>query len=493
MDHAFLARASAFTNGAVDLLGPLFGGRVTEAAAGRKLWTFYPDAGPLRRELYPKHLAFFRAGAGYRERLMLAANRVGKTEGVGGYELTLHLTGLYPPWWQGRRFVRPVRAWAAGRTTTTVRDILQAKLCGPVAHGGGRKSVAGTGLIPRERIAHVSWRPGIDDLADTLTVRHASGGLSALALKSYEQGRGAFEGTEQDVVWLDEEPPMAVYTECLIRTMTTDGLVMLTFTPLEGMSDVVMAFLDDKKSRSKMVMTATWDDAPHLSAAQKEELWQSLPPHQRDARAKGIPQLGSGAIYPVPESDILVEPFELPPYWPRAYGLDVGWNRTAAVWGAHDRESDTLYLYAEHYRGQAEPSVHAAAVRARGAWIPGAVDPAANGRSQTDGVQFLRNYLDLGLALTPARNGVESGLFRVWQRLSTGRLKVFRTLQHWLSEYRLYRRDEKGAVVKKDDHLMDATRYLVATGLELASVDPQALARMGRRPDRVIVDYDPLA
>lgn len=192
-------------------------------------------------------MQFFRGGAEHRERLMMAANRVGKTEGIGGYEATLHLTGLYPDWWEGRRFPGPIKAWAAGKTNTTTRDIIQAKLCGPVAFEGGKKTVAGTGLIPGDSIASVSWKQGIQDLVDTVKIRHAAGGESVLGLKSYEQGRGAFEGTEQDLIWLDEEPDLAVYTECLIRTMTTNGIIMLTFTPLEGMSEVVMSFLDGGK------------------------------------------------------------------------------------------------------------------------------------------------------------------------------------------------------------------------------------------------------
>ena len=111
-------------------------------------------------------------------------------------------------------------------------------------------------------------------------------------------------------------------------------------------------------------------------------------------------------------------------------------------------------------------------------------------RGQRDGEQLLQNYVDLGLLLTKADNGVEAGLFDVWQRLSTGRLKVFRTLQSWLSEYRLYRRDEKGAVVKKDDHLMDATRYFVVSGLPLCLVSPDAGHRLVRG-SRHQSDYDP--
>jgi hypothetical protein len=164
---------------------------------------------------------------------------------------------------------------------------------------------------------------------------------------------------------------------------------------------------------------------------------------------------------------------KLPVYWPRAYGFDVGWNRTAAVWGAHDREADVLYLYSEHYRSQAEPSIHTAAIQARGNWIHGAIDPASRGRSQKDGEQLLQSYQDLGLNLALADNGVESGIYDVWERMSTGRLKVFKSLQNWLSEYRIYRRDLKGKIVKENDHLMDATRYLVKTGIGLARVPPR--------------------
>jgi len=206
---------------------------------------------------------------------------------------------------------------------------------------------------------------------------------------------------------------------------------------------------------------ATWDDCAHLSQEEKAELWESIPPYQRDARSKGIPQLGSGAIYPVPESEFVVKPFEIPGHWPRIYGLDVGWNKTAAIWGAVDRESQTVYLYSEHYRGQAEPSVHADAVRARGEWIPGAIDPAARGRGQRDGEQLWYDYRNLGLHIFKANNAVESGIQNVYQRLSSGRLKVCENLGNWLAEYRIYRRDDKGNIVKDNDHAMDATRYLI--------------------------------
>lgn len=226
---------------------------------------------------------------------------------------------------------------------------------------------------------------------------------------------------------------------------------------------------------SRYVVQAGWDDVPHLTDADKADLLKSLAPHQRDARSKGIPSLGAGAIYPVPESEIICEPFPIPAYFAKVYGLDVGWKKTAAIWGAHDRDSDVVYCFSEHYRGQAEPSVHAAAVKARGEWIPGNIDYA--GANQSDGTRIMSLYEAESLNLNKANKAVEAGLLEVYQRLSTGRLKIFSTLVHTIAEYRIYRRNEKGRIVKENDHLMDALRYLVM-GLENATTKPQKIAQI---------------
>lgn len=214
-----------------------------KSVATNRILQFYPDEGPLRRELYQKHLEFFRAGAVYRERCFMAANRVGKTEGSGAYESTLHMTGEYPDWWEGRRFDKPVKGYVCGKTNETTRDIVQAKLFGGTLFEDTRKCVDGTGLVPARCIGPITWKQGVADLIDTIKVRHASGGWSVVNVKSYAQGRGSFEGTERHFIWLDEEPPEDVYGECLIRTATTNGLVYITFTPLEGATEVVQSFL----------------------------------------------------------------------------------------------------------------------------------------------------------------------------------------------------------------------------------------------------------
>ena len=218
--------------------------------ARRRFFQLYPDQDEPQpdgtvihaRARYPKHMEFFEAGRGYRERCLLAANRTGKTI-CGAYETTVHLTGLYPDWWPGRRFDHPVDWWAAGKTNETTRDIVQSYLVGQVREKGPRKLITGTGLIPGSLLGDPTWKAGVPDLVDTIQVRHATGGWSQLGLKAYQQGRGSFEGTTRHGVWCDEEPPADVYGECLIRTATVGGIIMLTFTPLLGMSEVVLSFL----------------------------------------------------------------------------------------------------------------------------------------------------------------------------------------------------------------------------------------------------------
>lgn len=207
--------------------------------SGRKLWTYYPDEGPLRRELYAKHLQFFAAGKIHKERAAMAANRVGKTEGLGVYETTLHLTGLYPDWWDGYRFDKPVNFLAGGDTSTTTRDILVRKFLGP-------REARGTGMVPRDTIVgRPKPAPGIPDHVDYATIKHVTGGHSILQFRSFDQGRKAWQGTERDGILLDEEPPEDIYTEALLRTMTTKGILMLTFTPLSGLTPVALSFMPE--------------------------------------------------------------------------------------------------------------------------------------------------------------------------------------------------------------------------------------------------------
>ena len=440
---------------------------VTEFEKYNKFNNMYPDTGDYRRELYPKHVDLMNASTGYREICMLGGNRTGKTE-LGAYLTTCHATGVYPEWYTGKRFKHPPKIWVGGDTATTCRDIIQDKLLGRVGDHG-------SGMIPKEKIKEVRNRRNVPDAVETIRVNHVSGGVSEIVLKTYEQGRETWQGTEVDFIWIDEECPADVYSEAVMRTMTTGGYIFLTFTPLRGLTDVVLMFMNNSQETDgdgvkKYLKYITWDDCGHLSDQVKKELLGALPPHEREARSKGIPTIGSGKIYPVPESEFVIEPIQIPRHFPRAFGMDVGWNATACIWGALDRDTDTIYIYDEYKVGEKEPAIHASAIRSRGEWIPGVIDPAARGRNQHDGTKLFEKYLRENLKITPADNAREAGIYEVWQRLSTSRIKIFSTCTNTISEMRLYRRDEKGNIVKKDDHLMDCLRYLCMSGIKRANV-----------------------
>lgn len=226
---------------------------------------------------------------------------------------------------------------------------------------------------------------------------------------------------------------------------------------------------------SRVMITAGWNDVPHLTKQAKSELLDETPPWLREARSEGKPSLGAGAIYPIETKQIEVESFPIPSHWPRVYAMDVGWNWTAALWMAYDRENLIRYIYGEYKAGEALPQIHADAIKARGKWIPGLIDPAANNRGQRDGERLMVDYQGQELDLTPANNAVEAGLVGCWKELSAGRIKIFKHLLRFKEEYRVYRRDEKGKVVKKNDHLMDCMRYLYNSGFDVMKVKPTEL------------------
>lgn len=429
----------------------------------------------------PKHEAFFKAGATYPERLFMAGNRVGKSL-CGAFELSCHLTGEYPLWWVGRRFDGPIQAWAVGKDARAVRDTAQKELIGPIGEYG-------TGMIPAHALGKFFALQGTPQAIDIIKIKHKTGGWSQLGFKNYQQDIGSFMGTSRHCVWLDEECPLEIYNECNIRTATVDGILLVTFTPLDGLTPMVVNFCKRAdflvgakpivaidvtgeegeeeaeflvgRDTPKAVIQAGWNDAPWLTDTMKQRLLEDTPVHLRKARSEGLPAMGSGNVYSTPIEEVLVTPFEIPSSWPRMYALDVGWNRTAAVWAALDPSTDTLYLYDEHYRGQEQPPIHAYAIQSRGAWIHGVIDPAARGRGQADGNRLIKNYKDLGLVLFPAKNELESGVQAVSQRLSFGKLKIFTTLINTQKEYLLYRRDKNGRIIPENDHALDCVRYIV--------------------------------
>lgn len=420
---------------------------------------------------YGKQRDFHLAGATMAERLFMAGNQLGKTV-AGGAEWAIHLTGRYPDWWDGATFDKAPIMWAGSVTSEATRDNPQRILVGPPA----KEEDWGTGFIPADCIIGRSRAQGVPNLLDNVVVRWGGGGdvqagESILAFKAYEKGREKWQGPTVDGVWFDEEPPEDIYSEGLTRTNNGQRgqFAQMTFTPLLGMSTVVARFImpgaNDPGQASRHVTTMTIDDAEHYTPAQRAQIIASYPAHEREARAKGIPTMGSGLIFPVPEDDIVVDPFEIPAHWPQIGALDFGWDHpTAAVNLAWDRDSDVVYVAKDYREREKTPILHAAALKPWGIWLPWSW-PHDGNNDTAAGEALAKQYKTQGLNMLPSNatfpdggNSVEAGLMEMLDRMQTGRWKVFRTCPRWLEERRTYHRKD-GKVVKERDDTISASRY----------------------------------
>lgn len=356
----------------------------------------------------------------------------------------------------------------------------------------GRPGEWGTGTIPQASILDIKRGQGVADTIDTVLIRHISGGISRLYFKSYEKGRSKLQGETLDFAALDEEPPLDIYTEVLTRTNATKGLVWITFTPLLGMSEVVVMFLQ-KPTPDRVDINMTIEDVDHYTPEERARIIASYPAHEREARAKGTPILGSGRVFPIAESLISIDPIFLPDLWPRICAVDFGWDHpAAAVWLAWDRDENILYVYDAMKGREQTPNEQAVLINLRGGWIPVAWPHDGLQTEKGSGFQLAQQYRDAGvnmlheMAQFPetgdelghkiSRTSVEAGVLAMLQAFQANdpavyakqlaaakgvkplRIKVFNTLPDWFEEFRLYHRKD-GKIVKLRDDMMAATRY----------------------------------
>lgn len=427
--------------------------------AGRKLYGYKP---------YPWQKEFHAAGKDHPERMLMAANRVGKTQSAAA-EVAMHLTGDYPDWWEGRRFDRPTLCWTGSPTNETSRDIVQTELLG----GMGEK--LGTGWVPRQFLVGQpkTRQAGVKDVVDSFAVRHKSGGLSLCTMKTYEQGWQKWQGTAPHVVWDDEEPDdYMIYSESQTRILTSKGILLVTFTPLRGVTDLVQHFQEG--GAGIYLRSASWDDAPHLSDDDKARLSASYRSHERDARTKGIPMLGEGAVFPIGDDEIRVDAFPIPRHWARIKGCDFGMDHPAAgVELAIDRDQDVVYVIDCYRKANEKAPYHAAWFNKSNPLIPVAWPHDGMNREKVGGRILADAYRDHGVAMltksarypkVPGEDEkggpqpTEPIVDEVLERMQTGRFKVFAHLSEWFEEKRSYHRKD-GIIQAKRDDILKATFY----------------------------------
>ena len=404
------------------------------------------------------------------QRLLMAGNRVGKSF-CGAMEVAYHATGKYPSWWAGKRFNRPVRCWAGGVSNETTRDVCQKELVGQPDD----PTAKGTGSIPLNDIGTTVRKAGVPNAINSVVIKHKTGGYSRIGFKAYEMGKEKWMGESVDVIWLDEEPPQGIYSQALTRTADKGGIVFMTFTPEQGMTETVAQFINNIKDGQALIQ-ATWDDAPHMTGEIRKQILEALPPHERKMREKGIPVLGSGLVFPLPEEDLLCDPIDIPDHWPRLCGIDFGWDHpTAVTWIAWDRDSDVVYVYDSYSLRQETVPVHSSAINARGKWIPviwpmdGRQADKGSGKNLTEqyrkeSVNMLREHFSnppsQGMKEGTGGNSVEAGIQQMLTRFQTKRLKIFKNQGKLLEELRMYHRKD-GKIVPIHDDVISALRYCV--------------------------------
>jgi phage terminase large subunit-like protein len=343
-------------------------------------------------------------------------------------------------------------------------------------------------MIPKDSIVDVSLSNGVRDAIDSLHVRHISGGTSIIRFKSYEQGRAKFQGEGLDWIWFDEEPPMDIYSEGLTRIGDRHGVAWMTFTPIDGPTAVVLRFTDEP-SPQRAIVGMTLDDVPpggHLTADDKAKMEASYLPHEREARARGIPMLGSGRIFTTTEAMIAEAPIEyVPLHWKKLWGVDFGINHPFAavlvLWEEPDG-ADIIHVHQTIRMTDALTAAHADAMKRVAASVPVAWPHDGGERDRNTGEPLATSYRRLGLHMLPSHAAWEDGSFSTeagileWdEREKTGRLKVARHLSDWFEERRIYHRKD-GKIVKIKDDLMSATRIALmakrfARAVSLGSVD----------------------
>lgn len=426
---------------------------------------------------YPKQLDFHNAkGKGSSlpasQRLFLAGNQVGKTFS-GAMETAYHLTGRYPDWWEGTRFSFPVDVMVGSNTNETCRDIVQRELFGNPLDD----KELGTGTIPIDCIGKTHRKAGVPNAIDSASVKHVSGGNSKVYLRAYEQGFKKFMGIRFEVGWLDEEPPSDIWSQFIRAGLSRkNSILYITMTPEEGMTKVVSQFINNPAPGQAMIQ-AGWNDAAHFTPEMKEQRLSAFPVHEREMRSQGTPLMGAGLVFEAPESQIKVEPFEIPRHWPQITGIDFGWNHPFGagkiVW---DRDSDCIYVTNVYRESRALPVVQAQSLKAWGEWVPIAWPHDGLNTEKGTGEQLRDSYTSQGLNLLPWKatnapqagqvegeggNSVEASILDMVERENTGRLKVFSTCGTYFEERRMYHRDLNGKLVKEGDDVISAVRYAI--------------------------------
>ncbi len=407
---------------------------------------------------------------------VIASNRSGKSYSVG-YAIACHLTGIYPDWWTDIKYKSGIKLIAAGSSSSQIREAIQETLFGTADKT--EEISLGSGLIPRDLIVMDSIVTGADKRAiGGCQIKHTSGTRSMIITASYEQDRAVLQGGKADVIWLDEQPSDDEIVSELVRALAQtptgqEGRLYLSATPLVGWTPMIKRFWN--KEANHGMVRYSWDDVPLelLDQKTRDMLISTWLPYEIDARTKGIPMAGTGAVFQIDfDQMILKEPPQIQPWYKRLCAIDFGRSPdpTVIIWMYWDERTDTIVVYDEVIVKNQTPIEYAPQILARGKDIPMAWPPDGKRKGYTETesviVELTNKY---GINTVPesftnpdGSRGIDYGLQYIIQRIRLGKFRVSAHCVGLIEEMRQYHTETSGngkVNFRGSDHAIDAMRY----------------------------------
>lgn len=305
---------------------------------------------------------------------------------------------------------------------------------------------------------------------------------SWIQFMSNDQDLDKFAGAALHRMVYDEPPREDIWGECRARLIDYGGEELFGLTPLDGMSNWLYDMWYAPWERGELnpqkvrLIRVDMDDNPHLSEEDKEWALEGLSEEERDARKTGRFVSFSGLIYPEFSTLKHIVP-QLPelPYGVEVFaGIDPGYRHMCAVLFAYLDADDDLVVFDEIAMPKTVISNICREIKLRCErwgirpnWY--VIDPAARNKNGQTGRSDQTEFADHGVYTVPGQNQVRPGINRVKERLAAEKLHIAGPCRELLSEFKKYRwmadskrteNDPAEMPVKRDDHALDALRYI---------------------------------
>lgn len=398
-----------------------------------------------------------------RNRWVFGGNRTGKTE-CGAVEAIWFARGIHP----FRKISGPTKGWVVSLTQEVQRDVAQEKLLS---------------YLPKSWISEIVMRKGQKDspcngVIDFIAVKSIFGGTSIIGFKSCDQGRQRFQGTSQDWIWFDEEPPKDIYDECRMRVIDRRGDIWGTMTPLMGLTWVHdEIYLNENKDPEAWYTTISWRENPFLPPAEVEMMEKLLPESERESRQYGRFMTHSGLVYGEFDENVnVIEPFDVPKEWFDKISIDPGLvNPLSCHWYACDGDGN-VYVIAEHYYSGQSASWHCEKILKKCeelGWgknqfgkVEALMDSASLQHTLSGEKSVSQLFYEFGISVNNHVNkNLWTGIQRVKQYFGKNpnlpKIYIFACCPEMIREIKGYRYGNEESPIKKDDHAMDEMRYYI--------------------------------